>query len=60
MQGGAMMEVRRKLENCQSRLQGWNRRKYRDVEKKVKKKTLLLTKLQQEENVGNKEKIQQL
>jgi hypothetical protein len=60
MQGGAMMEVRRKLEKCQSQLQGWNRRKYRDVEKKVKKKTLLLTKLQQEENVGNQEKIQQL
>jgi hypothetical protein len=51
-----MMRVRRNLEKCQTRLQGWSRMKYGNIEKKVKKKTIPLTKLQQDEGVENGEK----
>jgi hypothetical protein len=57
---GAMMMVKRNLEQCKVRLQGWDRRKYKNTEKEVGEKTKLLSKLQHEDREGNQEKIKQL
>lgn len=59
-QDGAMKTVQRNLEQCQIRLQGWNRRKYGNVEKKIKEMTKQLIELQKREGNVNQVAIKQL
>jgi hypothetical protein len=45
MQEGSMMLVRKKLEQCQLRLQGWDKRKFGNVEKEVEKKDKIISQM---------------
>jgi hypothetical protein len=60
VQEGPMLVVQRNLEQCQSWLQGWSRRKYGNLDELVKKKTKQLVKIQQRGETGDQEEIKKL